>query len=235
MVKKPPENGRGKIDTRVFKMIKCHPAHLNMQTCVVLQPKSTMRNAQISGANDGKPSTTLAANILRRATAPELIGTWKWNTIVLHLYAYKSGKAGTENKHELPPPHDNVLLFGEAVIFATKDNVLVPFTSAEYTKFYNQALGGFEDLGSEDSDTDDEEGADDAEEEVEEEVEEDAAAEDDDEKSVEEIVDEEDEEAEAPVRPVPKIIKTKRTAKKMPTWYTIPELSSEPYKLVRNP
>lgn len=205
-----------------------------MQTCVVLQPKATTRNAQLPTGSEA-PSAALAATILRRATAPELIGTWKWNTQVLHLFAYKTGKAGTENKHELPPPHDNVLLFGEAVLFATnKDGALVSFNSTEYTKFYNQALGGFDDLGSEDSDTDDEEPADEEEAEVEaevEEVEEEAEA-DDDEKSVAEELEEDDEEADVPRRPAPKIVKAKRTNKKMPTWYTLPELVPEPYKLV---
>jgi len=208
-----------------------------MQTCVVLQPKATTRNAQLPTSVDGKPSPTLAATILRRATAPVLIGTWKWTTFVLHLYGYKTGKADTENKHELPPPHDTILLFGEAVLFATnKDGALVGFTTADYTKFYNQALGGFDDIGSEDSDTDDE-APEEAEEEVEAEVEveaEEEVAEDDDEKSEEEIVEEDDEEAEAPVRPPPKIVKAKRTTKKMPTWYSVAELVPEPYKLVHN-
>ena len=81
--------------------------------CIVLQPKSTTRNVQVgeSWLAEGKPSPAAAGAILRRATLPELIGTWTWKaaagTQTLHLYGYKSGKAGTENKHELPPPFDN--------------------------------------------------------------------------------------------------------------------------------
>lgn len=205
-----------------------------MPIALVLQPKGTSRNAQIPAASlsGGKPSPELAGNILRRATHPEFIGTWKWHEIVVHLYAYKAGKAGTENKHELPPPHDTVLLFGEAVMFATQGSTFVKFSNVEYQKFYNETLGGFDDVGSEDSNTEDEEDEEEvAEEEEEEEVVEESESEDG---SGNELEAEEEEEEEAPRRPAPKNIKTaaaKRNAKKIPTWYSLPELKPEPYKL----
>ena len=190
--------------------------------CVVLQPKGTTRNAVLDANSSCPPVAATVGTILRRATPPELIGTWTWQGHTLYLFAYKTGKAGTENKHELPPPHDMALLFGEAVIIATKGNALVSFGTVEFPKFYNDANGGFEDLGSEDSDEDEDEEEDDEEGEAEEEEEE------------EEVVEgeaEEEEEEEVIRRPPPKVTKSKRTNKKMSAWYSVPELEAEPYSM----
>jgi len=157
-----------------------------------------------------------AGALLRRTTNPEYIGSWKWNAITVHLFAYKAGKAGTENKHELPPPHDTVLLFGEALLCATQNDVLVSFGSNEYKTFYNDINKGFEDLDSED---DEMSGESEEEEEAEEEAEEEE----------EEPEVEEEEEDEAPT-PVLKIVKSKKASKKIPAWFSIPELEPEPYR-----
>jgi hypothetical protein len=192
--------------------------------CVILQPKGTSRNAVVPEAQrGGAPDAALAGAILRRATAPQPIGTWKWAKLTIHLFAYKTGKAGTENKHELPPPHDTILLFGDAILFATTpDGKLATFNVEAYTKFYNEALGGFEDLDSEE----DEEDIDSELEEEEEEVEEDVSDESEESESEEEELEVEEEE----VLPQPKVVKMpKRTNKKIPAWFNLPPLEPEPY------
>lgn len=194
--------------------------------CVILQPKGTTRNAVIPEAQRvGGPDAALAGTILRRATAPQSIGTWKWGKITIHLFAYKTGKAGTENKHELPPPHDTILLFGDGIIFATTaDGKLMTFNVEAYTKFYNEALGGFEDLDSENEDEDLESDLEDDEEE-----EEDIS---DDDESDDAVTEEEIEVEEEVVLP-PKVVKIpKRTNKKIPVWYNLPALEPEAYTLV---
>ncbi len=202
--------------------------------CLVLQPKSTTRNAQLNEAavTEGKPSGAIAGTILRRSTAPDLIGTYKYGSFVIHLYGYKSGKAGTENKHELPPPHDKVLLFGEAVLFMTAGAKFQSFNDAEYKKWYNTALGGFEDLGDEDTEGESDEDED-GEEIEEEEEEEEAVAEEEEDAVADEVVEEEEEE-EAPRRPPPKVSKAKRNLKKIAAWYSTDELVPEPYTLVKS-
>jgi len=194
--------------------------------CVVLQPKGTTRNAVLDANSSCPPVAATVGTILRRATPPELIGTWTWQGHTLYLFAYKTGKAGTENKHELPPPYDSVLLFGEAVIIATKANTLVSFGTVEYPKFYNEALGGFEELGSEDSEEDEDEEEEEEEGEAEDEEEEEEEVEEDNEGEAEE-----EEEEEVVRRPPPKVSKSKRTNKKMSAWYAIPELEAEPYSI----
>lgn len=194
--------------------------------CVILQPKGTSRNAVVPEAQrTGAPDAALAGAILRRATAPQAIGTWKWGKLTIHLFAYKTGKAGTENKHELPPPHDTILLFGDAILFATTpDGKLSTFNVEAYTKFYNETLGGFEDLDSDEGDSDIDSELDEEEEEEVDDVSEDESEESESEEEIEL------EEEEAP--PQPKAIKIpKRTNKKIPAWHNLPPLEKENYTL----
>ena len=185
--------------------------------CTILQAKGTTRNISIPAGRTTVFDTATAGSLLRRTNNPEFIGTWKWNTYVVHLFAYKSGKAGTENKHELPPPHDTVLLFGEAVMCATQNDVLVSFGSTEFKTFIVDLNKGFEDLESE-------------EEELSESEEEEEIAED--EEGEEEVIEEEEEE-EAPAPVVVKTIKSKKANKKIPPWFSLPELQPESYTLTR--
>ena len=192
--------------------------------CVVLTPKGTTRNANVP-AGDTVATVAAIGRILRRATEPELIGTWKWSGLVIHLFGYKTGKTGTENKHELPPPHDTVILFGDAVIVGTKAGIIVPFTTVDYTKFYTDGHG--EDLDSDDSESAGEE-----------EGEEDVEVEEEDESSDDSTVasvlpEEEEEEAPAPLKVAAVSKSAKRIGKKITTWYNIPELTPEPYKLTK--
>lgn len=187
--------------------------------CIILQSKGTTRNALIPAGRTELLDAAAAGALLRRTTNPEYIGKWKWNTMFVHLFAYKTGKAGTENKHELPPPHDTILLFGEALLCATLNNNLVSFGAAEYKTFYNDINKGFEDLDSEDDEITDSEEEEEEEEAEEEEVEE------------EEVVEEEAEEEEEVRIPVPKIVKSKKANKKIPAWFSVPELEPEGYTL----
>ena len=182
--------------------------------CVILHPKETTRNVIIPALEKTLPSAASIGTLIRRSTPPEYIGSWKWSTTVLHLFGYKTGKAGTENKHELPPPHDTTLLFGEAVVVATKNNAVVDFVGNDYLKFYNEQMGGFEDLGSEDSEEEEEE----EENEIEEE-------------ETEEVAEEEEEEEEVETPVVVKVQKPKRGNKKLPAWFSQPELEKETYDL----
>jgi DNA-directed RNA polymerase subunit M/transcription elongation factor TFIIS len=181
--------------------------------CIALHPKGTVRCSSIPSGFE-EPNTALAAAILKRATQPEKIGEWKWVDKTIHLFGYKTGKSGTENKHELPQPYDEIVLFGEVVLFATIANKLISFDSASYQEFYNSATG---DQSDSESEEDEEE-----EEEAEEEEEEEAAAESSED---EEIVIESESEDEAPVKPRPKA--AKKGTKKIAVWYSHTELKHE--------
>jgi len=76
--------------------------------------------------------------------------TWKvclGNNYNIELYGKGKGRAGQENKFELPPPFDTTLLFGTCVLINENGNL----TIQEWEKIYEHLYGGFEDIGSEDS------------------------------------------------------------------------------------
>jgi hypothetical protein len=86
--------------------------------------------------------------------------TWKvqseGNAIYVSLYAKDDGKAGQENKMELPPPIDKDLYFGKLAIVATRDVTLgdpVDFPLTMWQVVHDKLFGGFEDLGAYDDET----------------------------------------------------------------------------------
>lgn len=159
---------------------------------------------------------------LKRAKPPQLVGSWTWQKYKLFLYGYKEGRAGTENKHELPPPNDELQLFSDACIVASLEKSAeksCPFTVEQYKKFYNSKFGGLEEEEDEDEEEDEEE------EDFDEDFDEDGLEEEED----GEVIEEEDEEEEYN-RPILKI-KPSAGFKKIAKWMHSPELKSEEYIL----
>lgn len=122
------------------------------------------------------PAVETVAKLLRKTKKPEVVGVYAYEELQLTVWGWKEGKAGTENKHELPPPIDEVLLFGDAVVSAADaDGAPQDLTVDEWETFYEEAFKGFEDTESSDEGDDEEEseeveGEDAAEAEVEEET-----------------------------------------------------------------
>jgi hypothetical protein len=69
----------------------------------------------------------------------------------IHVYGKITGRAGQENKYEFPPPIAEVLFFGTVVLVAKVNEVPTDLTLAEWETAYDALMGGFEDLGTEDS------------------------------------------------------------------------------------
>ena len=67
------------------------------------------------------------------------------------IFAFNDGKAGQENKYELPPPIDQTLYFGCLIIIAHKNNAIVTITQEIFDKFYDKSFDGFVNLGEEDT------------------------------------------------------------------------------------
>lgn len=199
------------------------------------------------------------AKALRKTKPAELVGTYTTKSgQKLSVWGWKTGKAGTENKHELPPLPDGAdegLLFGDAVITAEAD-----YTVEQWEVFYDEAFGGFESIDSEEEDEEDEEEDDeeevdeeDADEEKEEDDDEDGDADEEDEEEEEEVEDDDcydegDENGGGAKRRAPR----RRTiaspecrridmglrsrirlpaplGKRAPRWQTAPELETEAY------
>ena len=75
----------------------------------------------------------------------------------IKLYGKKTGRAGQENKYDFPPPVDEVLFFGACVLVGSdpKTNNTIDLEAEDWEEIYDYLFGGFEDVGSEDSEEDD--------------------------------------------------------------------------------
>jgi DNA-directed RNA polymerase subunit M/transcription elongation factor TFIIS len=170
---------------------------------LLLTAKGEVKNAKITTA-DSYVTTDDIQKALKKKTEPEYVGSYEYKSKTLHLFGYQKGKAGTENKHELPPPHDGMLLFGDIlVLVSTSDSYTHPmsFKVEDYEAFYTHAFGGFEDLEEEEVEEEEEEELEEQEEkqekddiaEEEEEIEEEEEVEVEEEEAVEEAVEETEE------------------------------------------
>ena len=75
----------------------------------------------------------------------------------IELWARNVGKAGTENKYDFPPPVDNELYFGTCgLINIGNENKIIDLTINEWNKIYEKLFGGFEDLNSNEEESEDE-------------------------------------------------------------------------------
>jgi len=86
-----------------------------------------------------------------------LLHTFLLYDTTLELWGWVNGRAGQENKHELPPPIDTILYFGDILcIKRNSDHSIIELTINDYNKLYDHIYGGFESLGTEDTeDTED--------------------------------------------------------------------------------
>jgi hypothetical protein len=69
--------------------------------------------------------------------------------IYVDLWAKTDGRAGQENKYELPPPVDELIMYGSMALVARidKENA-VNLTLELWEKIYEKLFGGFEDLAA---------------------------------------------------------------------------------------
>jgi hypothetical protein len=84
--------------------------------------------------------------------------TQNGKTYRVSLYGKLTGRAGQENKYDFPPPVDKLLFFGNGLLLnQTESGEMADLTSQEWDKIYETLFGGFEDIGSEDSEEEAEE------------------------------------------------------------------------------
>jgi hypothetical protein len=86
------------------------------------------------------------------------VGRWELdNGVEVVVYGRTDGKAGSENKFEFPPPVDKQLFFGNMAAVAFINGVHVDLDVNHWGEMYSELMGGFEDIGSEDSEEEEEE------------------------------------------------------------------------------
>jgi hypothetical protein len=93
----------------------------------------------------------------------ELRHTWKtqnskYSFTSVNLYARDTGKANTENKYDFPPPIDNILYFGcIALVAQDETGSYVDLSVGDWSTFYENLFGGFENLADTVNDDENEE------------------------------------------------------------------------------
>jgi hypothetical protein len=86
------------------------------------------------------------------------VGRWQLdNGLEIAVYGRSDGKAGSENKFEYPQPIDKQLFFGNMAVVAMVNGVHVDLDVNHWGEIYSELMGGFEDIGSEDSEEEEDE------------------------------------------------------------------------------
>lgn len=202
---------------------------------VVLQTQGESKDSKIYLEEDEDEDALpqKIAKILRKTKLPTKITSWDWAKFKLELWGYKEGRKDkngntvADNKHKLPPPAEDIQIYGDAVVVAMLETgELTNFTTAQYTKFYKQIYHGLDSDNESDSDN---EVSDEDEPNEEDDIE--VGIEDDEEVEVEEKVVEEELDAEdnEEIKPAVKREYAANRNKKIPKWAMATELELEEY------
>lgn len=76
----------------------------------------------------------------------KLLHIWEQDNEKIILLGLKKGKENNINHHELPKPVDNILYYGDLIVYKVKKNKIVKFNNLDYKKWWEEQFGGFEDL-----------------------------------------------------------------------------------------
>jgi hypothetical protein len=69
--------------------------------------------------------------------------------IYVDVWAKTEGRAGYENKYEMPPPIDELIFYGNIALVARMDNeTAIHLTTELWNIIYEKLFGGFEDLAA---------------------------------------------------------------------------------------
>jgi hypothetical protein len=119
---------------------------------VVLSANGESRQSRIT---TGEVTSATVTKLCRKTKPAVEIGTAVFGELTLTIWGWKEGKAGTENKHEMPAAFEvgEGELFGDAVIGATstEDGAAINFTIAQWEKFCSEE-------GADTDESDEEEG-----------------------------------------------------------------------------
>ena len=121
---------------------------------LLLQAKGEVKRIKLCDTKDATILTPESLQlIIKKKTPLQELGAYEYGEFVLTLFGYTTGKAGTENKHELPPPLSETILYSDILLIASKTKYSwahpIPFTPDQYEKFYAAAFGGNDDHSSE--------------------------------------------------------------------------------------
>ena len=127
-----------------------------MPVVIIVEKNGTLKEHNIKG--DLNPDEFYKIAKFKNATDFENEASWEVDvmdkTYNISLFAKPTGRAGQENKYELPPPVDEILYFGRCLLVNEDGSDL---TINTWNLIYEALFGGFDDIGDEDSDEEEEE------------------------------------------------------------------------------
>jgi len=185
-----------RIKAKRYKIDKMPPAVL---TTTLLNARGEIRRAQVKMSDDSTLSLDLLQSYFRKKTAPTFICGYQDGKNMIHIFGYKEGKTGTENKCVLPPPNNTTVIYGDALIIVGDASINgeecwktpVTYLPNNWEEFIGRKE---DDVVSEPSEDEDEEELGEIEDEI------DAEAAESSEEEVNSIIEEEEEEIPQPVR-----------------------------------
>jgi transcription elongation factor S-II len=133
---------------------------------VLLSIKGEARKANLQLNDNSNLTIDIIQKYFKKKDEPEMICYYEWDSKIVFIFGYKKGKKGTENKTELPDPHSDTTIFGDAIAICSLSNKWespVPFTVEQWNTIYNGVVN--EEDGDEDEENDDEESEEEPEEE----------------------------------------------------------------------
>lgn len=116
---------------------------------VRLTTKGDIVGAQLTPNAEGGFGVEEAQTYFGKKSTPQLVAHYNYKDIVLYIIGYAKGKAGTENRTSLSKPYEKTVLYGDALVIASKSTTitgsgpisqLVPFNVAEFKVFQEEAL-----------------------------------------------------------------------------------------------
>jgi len=126
-----------------------------MPIVLIVEKNGTLKEHNIKG--DLNPDEFYKIAKFKDATDFDNEASWEVDvlnkTYNISLFAKTTGRAGQENKYELPPPVDEILYFGRCLLVNEDGTDL---TIDTWNIIYEALFGGFDDIGDEDSEEDDE-------------------------------------------------------------------------------
>ncbi len=128
-------------------------------TGVLLVAKGDVKRIKLCDTKSTTPiSLESIQTALKKKTPISLLHALQVNELKLTFFGYTSGKKGTENKHELPPPMDEKQHFSDIVVVASKKGSTwehpVSLTPDMYEEAYEQIFQGGQGNDSENDDSD---------------------------------------------------------------------------------
>jgi hypothetical protein len=126
-----------------------------MPVVIIVEKNGSLKEHKIKGDLDPEEFYKIAK--FKNATDFENEASWEVDvmdtTYNISLFAKTTGRAGQENKYELPPPVDEILYYGRCLLVNEDGTDL---TINTWNIIYEALFGGFDDIGDEDSEEEEE-------------------------------------------------------------------------------